>query len=155
MALFLSTYTNKVDKKGRVSVPASFRQAVTPSNFKGIIVYPHLTLPCLEGADMNFLEKISDHLDTEFGPFNPDQATIATAILADSSSLSFDPEGRVMLPQDLLEFAEIDGQATFAGLGPRFQIWNPDAFTAHKIEARKKAAVSGPALAPRRGGGQP
>ncbi len=154
MALFLSTFTNKIDRKGRVSVPASFRATVSASSFNGIIVYQHLSLPCIEGADISFLEQMSNHLDTDFGPFNPEQMSMATAILAGSSQLGFDPEGRVVLPQELVAFAGVDGTATFAGLGRRFQIWNPDAFMAHKAEAMQKAAVTGPTLSPFRGGGQ-
>ena len=153
MAFFLSTFTNKVDKKGRVSVPASFRSTVASSHFPGIVVYRPFDLPCIEGADMPFLEQLSDRLYGDFGPFNPDQMSVATAILAGASQLSFDPEGRVMLPAELREFAGIDGLATFVGLGRKFQIWGAEAYAAHHQNQLTRAAEAAPKLPPFGGGG--
>ncbi|MBO6505558.1 MAG: hypothetical protein JJ850_08420 [Kordiimonadaceae bacterium] len=140
MALFLSTFENKVDKKGRVSVPASFRTAVASSHFQGIAVYRHLSLPCVEGADISFLEQLSDQLYEDFGPFDTDQLSVATSILAESSQLAFDSEGRILLPAAMREFMGIDGFATFVGLGRKFQIWAPDAFAEHRAAQRDIAA---------------
>ena len=140
MALFLSTYENKVDKKGRVSVPASFRTAVASSHFQGIAVYRHLSLPCVEGADISFLEQLSDQLYEDFGPFNTDQLSVATSILAESNQLAFDSEGRIMLPASMKDFVGIEGQATFVGLGRKFQIWAPDRFAEHRLQQREIAA---------------
>ncbi len=153
MAFFLSTFTNKVDKKGRVSIPAPFRNAVAKSHFSGVVVYQPLNLPCIEGADISFLEQLSDRLYGDFGPFDPDQMSVATAILAGSAQLSFDTEGRVMLPAELKEYAGIEGQATFVGIGRKFQIWAPDAFKAHREEQMNIAAKTAPNL-PAFGGGK-
>lgn len=154
MAFFLSTFKNKVDKKGRVSVPAPFRSAVAAGHFPGVVVYRPLNLPCIEGADMSFLEQLSDRLYGDFGPFNPDQMSVATAILAGASQLQFDPEGRVMLPAELREFAGIDGAATFVGLGRKFQIWDTAAYEAHQKEQLALASETAPNLPPFGGGGQ-
>jgi len=135
-------------------VPAPFRSAVSSGDFPGIVVYRPTSLPCVEGADMAFLEQLSDRLYGDFGPFNTDQMHVATAILADASQLGFDPEGRVVLPQEFLDFAELDTHATFAGIGRKFQIWNPDKFALHREEAIKAAAVSAPKLPPFGGGSQ-
>ncbi len=148
MALFLSTFENKVDKKGRVSVPASFRTAVASSHFQGVAVYRHLSLPCLEGADISFLEQISDQLYEGFGPFDNDQLSVATSILAESSQLGFDSEGRILLPAPMRDFMGIDGHATFVGLGRKFQIWAPDQFAVHRTAQRDIAADKAPSLPP-------
>ncbi len=154
MAFFLSTHTNKVDKKGRISVPATYRSAVTDSHFAGIVLYRPLNLPCIEGADLGFLEQLSDRLYGDFGPFSPDQMSIATAILAGASQLSFDTEGRVMLPVEMRDAAGITEQATFVGLGRKFQLWNPEAFDAHKAKQLAVAEVMAPKLPAFGGGGQ-
>ncbi|MCJ9429482.1 division/cell wall cluster transcriptional repressor MraZ [Kordiimonas marina] len=103
---------------------------------------------------MTFLEQLSDRLYGDFGPFDPDQMSVATAILAGASQLSFDPEGRVMLPNDLKAFAGIDAAATFVGIGRKFQIWNPEAFEAHRAQQMAVAADTAPKLPPF-GGGRP
>lgn len=153
MAFFLSTFKNKVDKKGRVSVPAAFRTAVAGSHFPGIVVYRPFNLPCVEGADMSFLEQLSDRLYGDFGPFDTDQMSVATAILAGANQLQFDPEGRVMLPSELREFAGIGDYATFVGLGRKFQIWGAEAYEAHKEDQLARAAEAAPNLQPFGGGG--
>lgn len=148
MALFLSTFENKVDKKGRVSVPAPFRNAVASSHFPGIAVYCHLSLPCVEGADISFLEQLSDQLYEDYGMFDADQLSVATAILAESAQLAFDGEGRIMLPAAMKDFVGIDGQATFVGLGRKFQIWSPDKYAEHRTQQREVAAEKITKLAP-------
>lgn len=139
MALFLSTYENKVDKKGRVSVPASFRTAVGSSHFQGIAVYKHPEIPCLEGADVSFLETLSDVLYEEYGAFDIDPLSVATTILGDAAQLAFDSEGRVLLPAGMKTFTGISEQAVFIGLGRKFQIWAPDRFAIHLAEQRELA----------------
>jgi len=153
VAFFLSTFTNKVDKKGRLSVPAPFRAAVSSSHFPGIVLYRPLNLPCIEGADISFLEQLSDRLYGDFGPFDPHQMSVATSILGGAAQLSFDPEGRVMLPNELREFAGIENQATFVGIGRKFQIWDSEAYKGHHAKQLAIAEVTAPNL-PAFGGGE-
>ncbi|GHF23080.1 transcriptional regulator MraZ [Kordiimonas sediminis] len=154
MAFFLSTFTNKIDKKGRVSVPSTFRTTVAASGSAGIVLYKPMNLECLEGADEAFLVQLSDKLYGDFGPFSPDQMSIATTILGGAKQLGFDPEGRVVIPQDLCEFAGIKDKATFVGIGRKFQIWDPDKFEMHREEQFKIASEKAPGMQPFGGGGQ-
>lgn len=142
MALFLSTVTNKVDKKGRVSVPAAFRNAVAKTGFSGVVVHPHLRQPCLQGSDIGYMERLSDTIDSGFGPYNDDRETVAMTILGGSRELAFDPEGRILLPADLLEHGAITTHATFVGLGKTFHIWQPEAFD-QELARRQQAAAQG------------
>lgn len=155
MALFLSTYENKVDKKGRVSIPASFRSAVDVQNFQGVALYQHLSLPCLEGADVSFLEQLSDQLYGDYGPFDTDQLSVATMILGASAQLAFDSEGRIMLPPAMRDHASIEAQAVFIGLGKKFQVWEPSAFEAHRAQQKDIAAIKVTELAPFGARGRP
>ena len=138
MALFLSTFVNRVDKKGRVSVPATFRAALAAEKFGGVIVFPHLSLPAIEGLGMQQMEKLSAGIDS-FNPFSDEHDAFALSILADSYQLPFDSEGRVVLPEALLAHAKIRDRAAFAGRGSTFQIWEPAAFRANQDEARRRA----------------
>ncbi len=103
---------------------------------------------------MSFLEQLSDRLYGDFGPFNPDQMSVATAILAGASQLQFEPDGRVMVPAELRDFAGIDSAATFVGLGRKFQIWDTAAYEAHQEEQLALASETAPNLPPFGGGGQ-
>ncbi len=142
MALFLSTYVNKVDKKGRVSVPAQFRAALASETYQGIVVFRSNQHTALEGFSWSFMEEVGQRLDN-FDLFSNSQDDLATAIFGDSVQLPFDGDGRVVLPSELLSFAEIDGTAVFVGLGKKFQIWNPKTFKKRREEARTQVKAQG------------
>jgi len=143
VASFLSKFTNKVDGKGRVSVPADFREEVAQTPFNGIILrLPIDDKPYIEGEDIARTQALSESLYDSYDVYDEEQAAIADLMLSSIVKLSFDPEGRVTLPKELREHAGIDlkGQATFVGRGPFFQIWNADAYTAHNAALRDKVS---------------
>jgi MraZ protein len=137
VAVFLSTFANKVDRKGRVSVPATFRAALDQERSAGVILYPSFKHPCLEGCGDERIEQIAESIDA-LDAFSEEAEALQT-ILADSVRLTVDGDGRVMLPKDLAEFAGIAETAMFVGLGKSFQVWEPAAFEAHRSAARQRA----------------
>lgn len=136
MALFMSTYGNKVDGKGRVSVPASFRASAQKSGYDGIILFQSPTFPCLEGTDLAFMQRMSDRLGSQHGPFD-EPALVAGGVdlFSVAKELSFDSNGRVVLPTELRDLAGIEEQATFVGQGPKFQLWSTERFDAERAKA--------------------
>lgn len=148
MPLFLSTTTNRVDRKGRISVPAAFRSALPAGGFEGIVVYASFKHDCIHGADLGFMEKLSDSIHGDFGLYSDENEALANAILASARQLPFDPEGRVLLPRDLIEHAGISKEATFVGLGKTFQIWEPAAYARHRDTQRSLAEQTAAGLRP-------
>lgn len=138
MALFLSTFTNKVDKKGRVSVPSQFRAMLKSEEFSGIVIYESPINPCLEGCDINRIQRVIEAMD-ESDPFSPERDAFATTFLGGSVQLSFDSEGRVNLPENLMGLASISDKAVFVGKGSTFEIWEPEKFEEYSKQAREKA----------------
>ena len=136
--MFLSTYENKLDKKWRVSVPASFRSYLTSMGYNGVICYPSFNNPSIEGCSQNRIEKLSDSIDS-LNPFEEKRDVFATSVLAESVNLQFDSEGRISIPDKLLSHAKIKLAMLFVGQGPTFQIWEPRLFEKFKAQARKKA----------------
>lgn len=141
MGLFLSTFTKKIDKKGRVSVPAQFRAALTDESFGGIITYPSFVNSCIEACGMSRIEKLSDGIDS-LDPFSEERDAFATAVLGGSSQLQFDSEGRVSIPPELLEEVGIGEEVVFIGKGQTFEIWEPKAFEDYSKKARKEALAN-------------
>jgi MraZ protein len=129
---------NKVDRKGRVSVPASFRNALVGQAFDGIVTFPSFVQPAIEASGIDRIESIAAGID-QFDPFSEEYDAFANAILADSHQIGFGDDGRIVLPEALREHANITEYAAFVGRGPTFQIWQPDAFRAVQEEARKRA----------------
>lgn len=149
MALFLSTFTNKIDKKGRVSVPASFRSALAEQLRNGVVLFASSQHVCLEGFDWAKMDEISARMD-HYDLFSDDQDDLATTIFGESVQLLIDGDGRITLPQDMLSAAQISSKATFVGLGRKFQIWSPELFERRKAQARgavqdKKLTIPAPA----------
>ena len=136
--MFLSSYENKLDKKGRVSVPASFRSHLSTLGYNGFIAYPSFNHEALEACSEERIEKLSKTIDS-LNPFEEKRDYFATSILSESVSLQFDSEGRVLLVDKLIEHARIKNNILFVGLGKTFQIWEPSSFEKFKTIARKKA----------------
>jgi MraZ protein len=138
MALFLSTFINKVDRKGRVSVPATFRAAVADQSFKGIVAFRSYREATIEACAMDRMERLSDSVDA-LDQFSDEQDELASTIFADAHQLPLDGDGRIILPAVLAEHAGITNTAAFIGRGATFQIWSPEAFECHQTEARDRA----------------
>ena len=136
--MFLSSYENKIDKKGRVSVPATFRTHLNTMGYNGFVSYPSFNNAALEACTQDRLEKLSNSIDS-LNPFEEKRDYFATSILSESINLQFDTEGRVSLTEKLLNHAKIKYNILFVGLGKTFQIWEPKIFEKFKIVARKKA----------------
>lgn len=138
MSVFIGTFENKVDRKGRVSVPASFRQIVATSAFQGIIAFRYNAPNAVEACSLEFM-KLLDRGLSDFDLFSEDYDDLAFSIFADSHQLPFDGEGRVILPAPLIEITGIGDQAAFVGKGQTFQIWQPEALQLRKAEAQARA----------------
>ena len=94
--MFLSTYQNKLDKKGRVSVPASFRSYLSNLGYNGVICYPSFNNQSIEAWPQDRIEKISNAIES-LNPFEEKRDFFATSVLSESINLQFDSEGRISL----------------------------------------------------------
>ncbi len=133
----MSKYTNKVDRKGRVSVPAQFRAALPAGFQKSIVMYQAVNQEAIECCDLLHIEKVNDSLEG-FDPLSDEQHEFSLALMSGLVELTFDGNGRIIIPQELMEYAGITEYATFAGKGKTFQIWEPEAFQHELNKARDK-----------------
>ncbi len=138
--MFLSTYENKLDKKGRVSVPASFRSHLSSLGYNGIVCFSSFNNQCIEAWPQDSIEKISNAIDS-LNPFEEKKDYFATSILSESINLQFDSEGRIILTTKLLKHSKIKNNVLFVGQGKTFQIWEPTSFEKFRVNARKKSNI--------------
>ncbi len=138
MALFLSTFINKVDSKGRVSVPSQFRASLVKENVSTMIIYESFVNDSIEGCDIERIKQISESIDN-LEPFSEEREAFATTILGGAIQLSIDSDGRVILPESLLKKSEIKNKAVFVGKGSTFEIWEPAKFEKYMQKAKKEA----------------
>lgn len=146
MELFFSTFVNKVDRKGRVSVPATFRAAVADQSFPGIVVFPSFKYEALEASGIKRMEEMTTRQAT-LDEFSDEHENIGM-LFATSQALPFDTEGRIVLPEALAEYAHISDAAAFVGLGKSFQIWEPNRLADHQASVRERARQQGTRLPP-------
>ena len=112
MDRFVSNVVLRLDSKGRVSIPASFRAVLNRDGFEGLYCYPALDQPAIDAG--------------------------GNALMAEIETLKVDGEGRVMLTGQFKEYAGITDSVAFVGLGHKFQIWEPGRFRSELAEATDK-----------------
>ena len=134
MDRFVSHFTLRLDAKARVSIPASFRAVLARDGFEGLYCYPALDRPALDAGGNALLQEI-ETLIARFPPYSEEREQFSTALFGTSEVLKMDGEGRVVLTESLKAHAGITDEATFAGLGHKFQIWEPERFRAHLAKA--------------------
>jgi MraZ protein len=150
MDRFVSTFTNKIDAKGRVSIPAPFRAVLERDAYApgegakddgksggGIYCYPSLDLAALDAGGERLARKI-DALLAGLADYSDERDELSVALYGDVQVLNVDPDGRIVLPESLRLHAGLAAQVTFVGLGDKFQMWEPARFDDRRRLAREK-----------------
>jgi MraZ protein len=139
---FVSTTVNKLDAKGRVSVPAPFRQILAQQSLRGFYCLPSFVSPALEGFGEELLAEFQRRLGGVDPFFSEDYDAQAQVIVGESQFLNFDDEGRVRLPDDLLAHAQIKDRVLFVGMNQKFQIWEPERFEPIRLQRIARARAT-------------
>ncbi len=132
---FQGNFVSGVDAKGRMSVPAAFRDAVqNRSGERRVVLMPHREmLPCLVGYETTHITALNDSIKADFAADNvtPEADLRRMRAFSLSHSVAYEETGRIVMPEDLRDYAEIDTDVLFFGMGDSFQVWNPDLFLEH------------------------
>jgi MraZ protein len=148
--LFISTYVNKVDRKGRVSVPATFRSTLATNRQPNLVIaFPSMKLPALECTGGDRMVEMHERIET-LEQFSEEYENLSL-LFAEAQPLTMDGEGRVILPEKLKEYAHITSDVAFVGLGAMFQLWDPAGYEAHSSAVRERSRRQGTTLPPRGG----
>jgi len=124
MDLFVSTFVNKIDKKGRVSLPSIFRSALPNDHKNEIILLKSLRNKAIEGLSVLRVNEIASRINNlDF--FSDEHDDFTTSIFSEMLPTNLDKEGRFLLPEKLKDFASIKNEVAFIGQGYFFQIVNP------------------------------
>ena len=139
--MFLSTSHNKIDLKCRVSIPASFRVNLEKSN-ETLILFKCLQFKCIEGTTSTRMQAYIDAID-ELDALS-DDAFLLRMMMADSFEIKFDINGRVVIPDTLMNFANLSDKAVFMGIGESFYIWSPTEYENQYIKSQQILKEKGP-----------
>ena len=146
MDRFVSTFTNRIDAKGRVSIPAPFRAVLERDGYGGagsgavslgIYCYPSLDAPAVDAGGERLAGKI-DRLLSGLPDYSDERDELSVALYGDVQVLPIDGDGRIVLPEPLRAHAGIGAQVAFVGLGDKFQMWQPEQFAERREQARLK-----------------
>ncbi len=149
MTHFLGTHQNRLDAKGRVSVPAPFRAALRgdgETNGHGpngnghtaqLVLRPSHQHPCIEAWPVAEFQALAEPLN-RLDLFSEEHDDLASALYADAFPVDSDKEGRIVLPDHLIAHAALREAVVFMGLGRIFQIWEPEAAERRRAEARDR-----------------
>ncbi|MEO0908969.1 MAG: transcriptional regulator MraZ [Pseudomonadota bacterium] len=137
MGRFLSNTINKVDKKGRVSIPASFRPIL--GDTRTLYTLMSVDLPTVDAGGVELIERHEEQLQ-QMNPLSKEYELYSFVLHGDSDELKIDGEGRVLITETIREQTGITDRAAFVGRGHFFQIWEPERFLAYREEARREVA---------------
>jgi MraZ protein len=133
MTLFYGTHLSKLDSKGRLVVPSSFRaklRSLRPHDDGAaeitVVLRQSDDLPCVEVWAPTRFEELHEEV-TRLTRFSASRGNLATNLFGSALEITSDREGRISLPPDMLRKAAIVGPAAFMGTGEIFQIWEPEA----------------------------
>lgn len=136
---FTNHYVNRIDAKGRVSVPAEFRSVLMDAGSHGFFVFPAVNEAAIEGCSQAQMGEINDMI-MSLPPFSEDRDILSVGITAQSQFIQFDGDGRVKLPERYRDIAGITDQVCFVGKIDRFQLWSPEQFEAKLKAVRGRVA---------------
>jgi MraZ protein len=137
MSRFVSNITLRLDSKGRVSIPASYRSVLARDGFDGLYCYPALDRPAIDSGGNALMAEI-EALIARYASFSDERERLAMSLYGTSETLKIDGEGRVSLSESLKAHAGISDAVAFVGLGHKFQIWEPGRFRNELAEATQK-----------------
>lgn len=138
---FIGTFINKIDAKGRISVPAPFRTSLQARGLNGVALYPSPTGDCIEGCGIDRIQSLVDAMRDDPLPSVDDDA-VAHLIIGGARETPFDGGGRIVLPEDFIAKAKLTDKGAFVGKGHTFQIWEPAAL-AKTQDALMKRVLAG------------
>lgn len=132
MTQFRGRFTNKLDKKGRVSVPATFRARL---GAEGLVLRRSTRHPCIEAWPASRFEETV----RSTGPLDElseEDDFLAYAMCSDVVDVAPDAEGRIVVPEELAAHAGLTEAVAFLGLPNHFELWEPAA-AEERIEAAR------------------
>ena len=137
--VFVGTVENRLDRKGRVSVPAAYRGHLVEEGFPGFFAYPspRLDSGAIEACGMRFMQSLSDKIG-QLDFFSEEQDDLTQLVFAKAHQLIWDTEGRVVLPDALIAHGGVTDRVVFVGRGKTFQLWEPQKFEAHKLQVESR-----------------
>lgn len=122
--MFLGSFKYSIDSKGRVSIPAKLRKFVDPKS-NDAFVMTRGTTKCIDIYPMNFWEELVQNKLNQLNSFEPKEAMFLRMFLQQAAEDKLDSQARLLIPKNLIEYAEISKEVLILGAIKKIEIWNP------------------------------
>ncbi len=136
MTQFVGTHFGKLDRKGRISVPASFRAELEAAATNQLVFRVSHKFPCIEAMGRGVFQHMVDSI-RRLDHFSEDREALEAGIIADCTVLRIDGDGRLVLPEEMFTEVALQEAVAFIGKGERFEIWDAEAGRAHVADAKR------------------
>jgi MraZ protein len=120
--MFRGQFAHAIDAKGRVSVPARFREELVPANTPGFVLAPDPFDPCLHLYPLSAWEDLERRI-ASLSPLDPNVVRFRRVYVSAAVECELDKAGRVLIPPSLRERVGLVRDALFAGTGLRIELW--------------------------------
>ena len=142
MSRFLSNATNRIDAKGRVSVPSAFRVVLAERGIRELYCFQDFVFPAISIGGADLLDRYERQIAAE-DPFSLAANEMSLLVHGGGVFLKLDAEGRLMITDLIRDFTGITEEVTFVGRADHFQLWRPQAFQAAQAQARGERRLAG------------
>jgi MraZ protein len=127
--VFLGEYAHNLDDKGRLTIPAKFRDQL----MAGLVVTRNPSSNCLLAMPMDEWERISAQVRQLPALTDPRIGLLRRAIFSAAEDLKPDKQGRILISQRLRDFAHIETEVVVAGVDNHIELWNPQMWDAQVL----------------------
>ena len=141
MNRFLSNATNRIDAKGRVSVPSAFRSVLSQRDIRELYCFQDFTFPAISVGGLDLLDRLERQIASE-DVFSPKANRMSLLIHGGGVFMKLDSEGRLPVTDFIRDFTAITTEVTFVGRADHFQLWQPEAFHEAQTAARTGRSFS-------------
>ena len=121
---FTGEYSNALDLKNRVNIPVKFRKALDPINDRTFVLTRGFD-KCLLLYPLTEWQKVEDQL-SRLSSIRGRDRDFVRSITRHATSVQYDGQGRVPIPEPLLEYSGINKQIAVIGMLKKIELWNPE-----------------------------
>jgi len=140
--MFLGNHEHVVDDKGRVAIPARFRDTLSGLQDERLVVtkFKRRSRPCLDVYTMEAWRALLEKVGAK-KRFGTKVAAFESWYVGAAQDVQIDAQGRMLIPPLLREYAELGRDVVFAGVSDKFRIWNKELF--HQVDSEDERDIFG------------
>ena len=140
MSTFVGNIEGRLDEKGRIFVPASYRKILAEMESKRIVMRRDTDNECLMFYPEAVWNEKVEALRAALDEWDPEDQLILMQFMADAEYMEMDGQGRVLLQRKNLETIGAQQDVLFVGMLNRFALWAPETFAAKRLSQTELAA---------------